>query len=243
MIFAANWKMHKTQGEAAAFFDAFLKKSLPQDDRFIFFPPFTALQEVVKLLQKTPIFVGAQNVYFEREGAFTGEVSVAMVRELGVRFCLVGHSERRHIFGELNAWMGKKVAAVLEGGLVPIYCVGETKEERAQGATERVLAEQLEAALSPLRTFSADSFVIAYEPVWAIGTGSACPPKEAGRQAAWIKEWFQARGVATPIEVLYGGSVSPTNAAAFLKEPGISGLLVGGASLDPEKFYAVIASQ
>lgn len=239
-IAAANWKMHKTRAEAKAYLDAFLAKPLPDGVSIVLFPSFLSLETVISQCQGTAVEVGAQNMHFEDSGAFTGEVSGLQLLELGVKFLLVGHSERRHCFQEPNEWMGKKVTKALELGITPILCVGETKEERDAGKTEAVLQAQLEAVVQVLLDKKPPLFHVAYEPVWAIGTGFPCNENEAQRQAAWIKTFLTEKGFQGEVAVLYGGSVKPENINGFMKQKDLSGALVGGASLDPQAFYQIV---
>jgi triosephosphate isomerase len=245
-VLAGNWKMNLGPAEAAAFFDRFLALWSPRDDRTVaFFPAalsFAAAREA--LAGRPDVRLGVQNVHFEQSGAFTGELSVPMAAGAGAAFVLVGHSERRHVFGESTADTVKKVRAVLNGGLVPLLCVGETLEERRAGRAEAVVDEQLAPALAELQDGEAERLVIAYEPVWAIGTGVNATPADAGAMHRFIRDRlarrFAASGASIPI--LYGGSVKPDNAAELLAEDGVDGVLVGGASLDPAGFAAICAA-
>jgi len=223
MLIAGNWKMFKTQAETRAFCAAF---SPPEGVDVVICPPFTSLAVAVE----SGLTVFAQNVHWAEEGAYTGEVSVAMLQELGVAGSLVGHSERRQYFGETDESVARRVRAALEGGLDVIACVGETLEERERGQTELVLRLQTEAIRDAVG--APDELVIAYEPVWAIGTGMTATPEIAQDAHAFIKSLIDA-------PVLYGGSVKPENAAELLAQPDVDGALVGGASLDPDSFAAI----
>jgi triosephosphate isomerase (TIM) len=225
MLIAGNWKMYKGPAEAAEFCLGLREQELEGVD-VVVCPPFVSLAVVVQLLAGTEIAVAAQNVHWEDEGAYTGEVSAPMLRELGVYGTVVGHSERRQFFGDTDETVARRAHAALEAGLFVIACVGETEQEREQGQTEDVLRRQL-ALLE-----ADDTLVLAYEPVWAIGTGKTATPELARDAHAFIKSELEA-------PVLYGGSVKPDNAAELLAQPGIDGALVGGASLDLESFTAI----
>ena len=242
MVFAANWKMHLGPEGAGAFCDVFLKRFEARDDREIwFFPPAVTLAAVVARVKDTGILVGAQNVYWEFKGAFTGELSVPLTREAGGGAALIGHSERRHIFGESIEETGRKVRAVLEGDLAPVFCVGERLAERESGNTIKVVLNQL-GALKGLSSGNLDRTIIAYEPVWAIGTGKTATPKDASVVHAAIRAWMIEHGADEEnVRVLYGGSVKPANVEVLLAETEIDGVLVGGASLDPESWRRIVS--
>jgi len=245
-ICAANWKMHKTRPEAAAFADALpplIAGTLAQVEVFVC-PPFTALAPVVERLGDSEIRVAGQNMHFEDSGAFTGEVSAPMLGDLGVDGVIVGHSERRQHFGETDDALARKVPAALAADLVPILCVGETLEQREAGETETVLRRQVEADLADVGEDDLHRVVIAYEPIWAIGTGRNATPEQAAEAIGFIRSLVGARSesAAGAIRILYGGSVKPENAAEVLAPDGIDGALVGGASLDPDDFAAVVAA-
>ncbi len=227
MLIAGNWKMHKGQEEAAAFCRA-LRDQLEWVDGVdvAVCPPFLSLGAAVQALAGTDIAVAAQNVHWEVEGAFTGEVSAPMLFELGVYGAIVGHSERRQLFGETDETVGRRAAAALEAGLWVIACVGETEAEREAGETEAVLRRQA----APLRAH--EQLVLAYEPVWAIGTGKTATPEQAQETHAFLHSLID-------VPILYGGSVKPDNAAELLGQPDVDGALVGGASLDVESFAAI----
>ena len=225
MLIAGNWKMYRGPAETAEFCLGLREQELEGVD-VVVCPPFVSLAVAVQLLAGTEIAVAAQNVHWEEKGAYTGEVSAHMLRELGVYGTLVGHSERRQYFGETDETVGKRVHAALEGGLFVIACVGETEQEREEGETENVLRRQL-SVLEP-----DDNLVLAYEPVWAIGTGKAATPDHAQEAHAFIKSQLE-------VPVLYGGSVKPDNAAELLAQPDVDGALVGGASLELESFTAI----
>jgi triosephosphate isomerase (TIM) len=245
-LVVANWKMHKTVAESLDFARALGPKlgGLSGVDVAVA-PPFTALAPLRDALAGTPIALAAQNAHFEKSGAFTGEVSVPMLAELGVRYVILGHSERRQLFGETDEVVAKKVAAVHGAGLRPILCVGELLAERESGRTFDVLARQLAGSLAGSDRALARALVIAYEPVWAIGTGRTATPAIAQEAHAFIRVRLADRfgAEASGIRIQYGGSVKPENAAELLAQPDIDGALVGGASLDPEGFSAIIRSR
>ena len=228
MLIAGNWKMYKGPAETAEFC-VDLKRRLDDLDAVdvAVCPPFTSLAVAVQILAGTEIAVAAQNVHWEREGAFTGEVSAPMLRELGVYGAIVGHSERRQYFGETDATVAKRAKAALEAGLSVIACVGETETEREAGETKDVLRRQVSVLEGE------DNLVVAYEPVWAIGTGKTATPELAQEAHAFIKALYD-------VPVLYGGSVKPENAAELMAMPGIDGALVGGASLEVDSFAAIV---
>jgi triosephosphate isomerase len=239
VLFAANWKMHVAPGEARLYLDRFLELDQPREGRtLVFFPPAVSLEAVAgRLAAHDHLMVGAQDVHWEPKGAYTGAVSVPLVRSAGAGVVLVGHSERRHVFGETDADTARKVRAVLDGGLQAMLCVGETLEQREAGETEAVVARQLTAALSGVEP--AADLVIAYEPVWAIGTGRNATPEDAAAVHAAIRVVLERLGLPRATRVLYGGSVNAGNAAALLAQAEIDGVLVGGASLDPEGWAGI----
>jgi triosephosphate isomerase len=241
LIFAGNWKMHLGPEGAGRFLDRFLAGYRPAADREVwFFAPAVSLTTVAAAVRdRAGLRVGIQHVHWEGKGAFTGETSVAMAKEAGATAALVGHSERRHVFGETDAETGRKVRAVLAGNLTPVLCVGETLEERERGDTLAVVHRQI-AVLEGLATDDLKRVLIAYEPVWAIGTGRNATPEDAAQVHAAIRKQLQSLG-AHPAEtwILYGGSVKPDNAAALVAEAEIDGVLVGGASLDPDSWSAI----
>ena len=244
LIFAANWKMHHGP-EAGRRFIERLEELLPPTEghELWFFPPAATLSAVTAALGGRPdARAGAQNVYWEPKGAFTGEMSVAIAKEAGARGALVGHSERRHVFGETDEDARRKVAAVLDGGLVPMLCVGEKLAEREAGRTEEVVLRQLDAALGGLPAGSLDRVLVAYEPVWAIGTGKNATPADAAAVHVVIRTRLAVLGRAADRPVLYGGSVNTKNVAALLAEPELDGVLVGGASLEPEGWAELISA-
>jgi triosephosphate isomerase len=242
-IVAANWKMHKTVREAETFVAAFLPRVAGvRDVEIVLAPPFTALAAVAAKLAGSAVALAAQNVNAEKQGAFTGEIAPGMLAELGCRYGIVGHSERRALYGESDAVVAKKAAALLDHGLRPIVCVGETLEQREQGRTGAVVGAQLEGSLAAVPRERAGEIVVAYEPVWAIGTGRTATPELAQEVHATIRARLRERFGATgdAIRIQYGGSVKPDNAASLLSQPDIDGALVGGASLEPESFARIV---
>jgi triosephosphate isomerase len=242
LIFAANWKMNVTPGEARAFAGRFLALTAPRPERSLwFFPSAVTLEAAAAAFASRPdIRIGAQDVYWEAKGAFTGATSVALARGAGAVGALVGHSERRHVFGETDAETGKKVRALLAAGMAPMLCVGEKLEERESGRTEAVVLRQLRAGLEGLAAAELESVVIAYEPVWAIGTGRNAMPPDAAQVHRAIRAELLRLGATARTAVLYGGSVNQGNVAALLAEAEIDGVLVGGASLDPEGWAKIV---
>jgi len=230
LLFAANWKMHIGPRDAREYLAIFRHAYSPIDGRQVwFFPPAVSLEAAAEGIEHRPdLSVGVQDIHWEPKGAFTGAISGPLAVQGGARATLVGHSERRHVFGETDAETGKKVAAALAAGLHPVLCVGETLAEREAGQTMEVVTRQLEAALPG----AISTLTIAYEPVWAIGTGRNATPKDAADVHSGIRAWLKKRG-AEGIKILYGGSVNLKNAAELLAERELDGVLVGGASLDP----------
>jgi len=237
---AANWKMHKTVAEATAFVDALLPRIAATQHDVVICPPFTALTAVVERRYGTAVKVAAQNMHGEEAGAFTGEVSAPMLAELDVEAVVLGHSERRQYFGETDEALAAKVPAALAAGLEPILCVGESEEARDAEQTKGVLERQLQADLAAVESIRLHDVVVAYEPIWAIGTGRTATPEQAQDACAFIRDVLRERGSGDAVRILYGGSVKPANAAELLAQPDIDGALVGGASLDPEDFAAIV---
>jgi triosephosphate isomerase len=238
---AANWKMHKTVAEAAAFVDALLPRIAATRHDIVLCPPYLALGEVVERSRGSAVRVAAQNMHEEESGAFTGEVSAPMLLEADVDAVILGHSERREHFGESDEALARKLPAALAAGLEPILCVGESEEARDGGQTEAVLERQLQADLAAVEPIALARVVIAYEPIWAIGTGRTATPEQAQEACACIRDTLRRRGgEADAVRILYGGSVKPDNAAELLAQPDIDGALVGGASLDPGDFAAIV---
>jgi triosephosphate isomerase (TIM) len=235
IILAGNWKMFKTQAETLEFVQGFkpLVDDTPDDREVVLCVPFTNLSLLSKTLHGSCIQVGAQNVHWDVNGAYTGEISAAMLTEIGVRYVIVGHSERRQLFGETNETVNFRLRAAQKAGLTPILCVGETKQQRDAGTTEDVIFEQLAKGLAGV---DQSNLVIAYEPIWAIGTGDTCATPEANRVCAAIRSKLHNKDV--PIQ--YGGSVKPENIDEIMAQPDIDGALVGGASLEPASFARIV---
>jgi triosephosphate isomerase len=242
-LIAGNWKMHKTIAEAEAFVQALLPRvqGLQGVDVAVC-PPFTALQAVVDSARGSGVGVYAQNMHQAPQGAFTGEVSAPMLTEIDVDGVVLGHSERREYFCETDRALAEKVPAAMDAGLLPVLCVGETEEERERGDTERKLRHQVQEGLEKLDTARLGDVVIAYEPIWAIGTGQVAMPEQAQEAIAFVRALVadRDREQAERTRVLYGGSVKPENAAELLALPDVDGALVGGASLDVESFVAIV---
>ncbi len=242
-ILAANWKMNKTVGEAVAFVEAFLPHLEDADGvDVVLAPPFPALDRVAQALAGSPVAVAAQNVHPEEKGAFTGEVAPGMLADLGCAYTIVGHSERRHLFGDSDAFVARKAEALLRHGIRPIVCIGETLEEREAGRTFTVLETQLEGSLAQVPAERTADLVIAYEPVWAIGTGRTATPEQAQEAHAFVRERLakQFGEAGRGIRIQYGGSVTPDNVYALMGQPDVDGALVGGASLDPTSFLRIV---
>jgi triosephosphate isomerase len=246
-ILAANWKMYKTAAEATGFFRSFLPAIQGLSGReVVVAPPFTAIAAASEAIAGSTehVSLAAQDMHFENEGAYTGEISSLMLKEFGVRWVIVGHSERRHIIGEGDDLIALKLAAAMDAELIPILCIGETLEEREANRTLEVLERQLATGLSKVGSAAAGRLVLAYEPVWAIGTGKTATVGQAQDAHAHIRSWLAGRfnsSIAGEIRILYGGSAKPGNVDELLAAQDVDGALVGGASLDPESF-AQIAS-
>ncbi len=243
-VIAGNWKMYKTQGEARAFMAAFLPMVAGVTHcEIVVAPPFTALAAVAEACRGTKIKVAAQNMHWEKEGAFTGEISAGMITELGCQAVIIGHSERRHYFGETDATVQLKVKAAVVAGLTPIVCVGELLAEREANKTEAVLERQIGEGLAALTEEEFSRILIAYEPVWAIGTGRTATPDMAASAHRFIRqqaaEQFTSES-AEQVRILYGGSVKPESIRTLMAEDEIDGALVGGASLDAQSFGSIV---
>ncbi len=244
LFIAGNWKMNKGIKETGIFFNRLFELIDNYDSIDVAIaPPFTSLPEAVKMCREKKVLIGAQNMYFEEEGAFTGEISPLFLKELNVDFVILGHSERRHIFNESNELISKKVKTALKHDLTPVLCVGETLKEREDEKTETVLKEQMDSAFNDISPDDAKKVIIAYEPVWAIGTGKTATPEIAGDAHFFIrkriKELYNSI-VAEEIRIVYGGSVKPENAKALLDVKDIDGALIGGASLSADSFAKII---
>jgi triosephosphate isomerase (TIM) len=246
MLLCANWKMNLSAKEAAEFINTYARSLVPSSVPTVILAPFTAIPAVAEAvktsaLPRERLAFGAQNLYFESFGAFTGEVSATMLLELGCQYAVCGHSERRQIFGETDEIVGKKVIRCVETGLTPIFCIGETLDERKAGNVEIVLKRQLDVGLSRLTEDQFSKLVVAYEPVWAIGTGVVATPEQAQDAHHFIRHRLKAMcgETAKRIHVLYGGSVNPQNVESLMGQPDIDGALVGGASLKVDSLLAL----
>ena len=243
-VIAGNWKMFKTVEETVRFFDEFKPLVAGADHcEILLCTPFPALTAAVDTVRGTGIAIGAQNLYWEKQGAFTGEVSAPMIKAAGCSHVLVGHSERRQYFGETDATVLKRTLAALEEGLTPVVCIGETLDERESGSTEAVLATQFTDGVGALTPDQFSRIIIAYEPVWAIGTGRTATPEIAEEAHAFIRQKVADKfgaGLAAGVRILYGGSVKPDNVNSLMSCENIDGGLVGGASLKPEDFAKIV---
>ncbi len=243
-LMAANWKMYKTPDQSRDFFRDFLPLVANHGrDEIAVCPPFVDLRATIESSKDSNIFIGAQDMHWEKEGAFTGEISAGMLLAVGCTHVIIGHSERRQYFGETDDTVNLKLKAALEAGLVPIVCVGEVLEERESGLTEDVLRRQCLRAFHAISGKKAAKLVVAYEPVWAIGTGKTATPQLASEAHSLIRsEAAKAFGdtLANNLRILYGGSVKPDNVKSLMEEEEIDGALVGGASLDPKSFAAIV---
>ncbi len=243
-LVVGNWKMFKTSAEGARFVRELVAVLGEVQDRDVMVsPPFTGLLEAAQAAEGSSVSIAAQDVFWEREGAYTGEISAAMLAALGVKAAIIGHSERRRYFGETDDSAAKKVRAVLDSGLLPILCVGETEDEREAGRTEEVLARQVPSGLGFVQADEGTVTAIAYEPVWAIGTGRTATPEVAREAIAYVREQVKnTLGIraAHAVRVLYGGSVGPDNIDELMAQPGVDGVLVGGASLQVGSFARIV---
>jgi triosephosphate isomerase (TIM) len=237
-VIAGNWKMYKTQLEASEFLQGFMPQleDTPPDRDIILCVPYTDLFAMSQNLHGSSIRLGAQNVHWEEFGAYTGEISAPMLTELGVRYVIVGHSERRQYFGETDETVNMRLKAAQNAGLTPILCVGETKQQRDMDETESIICDQLKGGLTDI---DQTNLIIAYEPIWAIGTGDTCAAKDANQVIGLIRR--QLKNVDVPIQ--YGGSVKPDNVDEIMAQPEIDGALVGGASLQPDSFARIVNYQ
>jgi triosephosphate isomerase (TIM) len=246
-LIAANWKMNKTIGEARSFCDELLPEVEDRGEdaaAVAICPPFLALPLVAQLCAGTGVGVAGQNMYYEQSGAFTGEVSAAMLLDAGATGVVLGHSERRQFFGETDEGLARKVPVALAAGLLPILCVGESDDERERDETDQVLRRQVEAALSRVPDGRLAEVVVAYEPIWAIGTGKTATAEAANDACGFIRSLIGSRDAeaAERVRIQYGGSVKPANAGDLLGQVEIDGALVGGAALDPDDFAAIVAA-
>lgn len=243
-VIAGNWKMYKTQAETRAFFSAFSPLvSASKHCDIVVAPPFTAIPAAVEAAKNTNIAISAQNVYWEKEGAFTGEISTGMLVEAGCRYVIIGHSERRQFFGDTEETVVKKTKAALSAGLTPIVCLGEHLSHRESGQTRQVCKEQFDGGLGWLTPDEFSRIVVAYEPVWAIGTGRTATPEMAAEVHKFLRQLAAEKFSAThasALRVLYGGSVKPDNIKGLMAQEELDGALVGGASLDPNSFASIV---
>ncbi|MEP0821505.1 MAG: triose-phosphate isomerase [Ignavibacterium sp.] len=244
-VIAGNWKMNKDADGSVELINGLITRSgeIPNGVTVVLCPPFTSLAIAQRLLDGVPMALGGQNMHYEDEGAFTGEISAGMLKSVGCTFVIIGHSERRQIFGETNDLVNKKVKKALSAGLRPIICVGETLEERERGVTEQVINVQLKGALQDVPENEVSRAIIAYEPVWAIGTGKNATPDQAADVHKYIRKilgQFYSWNIAEKTIIQYGGSVKPDNARGLLAKADIDGALVGGACLKPESFMEIV---
>ncbi len=242
-LMAGNWKMYKTRPETRAFFDAFVPLVAGVDDRDVLLcPPAVCLETAVAATAGSVVRVGAQTMHYAAEGAYTGELAPAMLAELGVTHVILGHSERRQYFAENDADLARKVRAALDGGLTPVLCCGETLDEREAGHTESKVGGQIDADLAEVGVAELAALAIAYEPIWAIGTGRTATPETAQEIVAFVRRRLRERfgAAADDVRILYGGSVKAANIDALMAQPDIDGVLVGGASLDPQEFARIV---
>jgi len=246
-LIAGNWKMYKTLAEARTLAIAVVEATAGLKDRDVMVaPPCTALTVVAAVLANSKVALAAQNVHWEEQGAYTGELSPAMLREIGARMAIVGHSERRQIFKESDAMVNKRIIGSLQHGIVPVFCIGETLAEREAGQTLAVLEKQLEAGLAGVSLDDPDRLVIAYEPVWAIGTGKTATEGQAQEVHGFVRETVGKlfeKNIAAGMRILYGGSVKPENIDILMHQADIDGVLVGGAALQAESFARIIRFQ
>lgn len=242
-LIAGNWKMYKTTSEALGFVEAFIPLMGESDIEVALCVPFTQLPAVKEAIKDTKIKIGAQNMHYDDEGAFTGEISPVMLKEIGVDYCIIGHSERRSYFGETDGTVNKKLHAAFKHGITPILCVGESLEERDSGKTEYIVRGQIENGLSDLEAKDVSRMVVAYEPIWAIGTGKTATAEQANETIAYIREVIRemyGEEISEQVRIQYGGSVKPNNASEIMNQEDIDGALVGGASLNPHDFIEII---
>ena len=245
-LIAGNWKMNKTLDESVKLVEGILEKIKSYDDREILFcPPFTSLYEISEMIKDRNVKLGGQNLYFEEKGAYTGEISGKMLKSVGCDYVIIGHSERRNYFNETDEFIRKKIIRAKEEELIPILCIGEKLEEREKGVTEKVVSKQITTCLRSIPVNDADELVVAYEPVWAIGTGRNATPEQAEEVHIFLRELIgdmYSNNIKEELRIIYGGSVNPGNARSLLSQPNIDGALVGGASLKVDDFVAIIES-
>ena len=245
-VIAGNWKMHKTNPEAIRLVTQlrkYMEKTPPRKTRVIVCPPFTALSVVNEAIKGSKIQLGAQNMFWEEEGAFTGEISPRMIESTGAKYVIIGHSERRRYFKEDEHTINRKIHLALKNKLKVIHCIGETLEEREQNLTQDIIINQIEWGLKNITPEQMKNIIIAYEPVWAIGTGKTATPEQAQEVHAFVREMLNTiigQNVGDRVTILYGGSVKPENAAGLLAQPDVDGALVGGACLEARSFFKII---
>ena len=242
-IIAGNWKMNKTIKESIEFAKELKEIQLDKNIEAVICPPYTALGELAKFFANTSVAIGAQNVHYEDSGAFTGEVSAPMLKEIGVTYVIIGHSERREYFGETDHMVNQKLLKALEANLTPIVCVGESLDQREAGITEKVIKAQMEAAFKDVKIEDIKDIVVAYEPVWAIGTGKTATKEEANQVCGFIRSLIgdlYSKDEAEKIRIQYGGSVKPSNIKELMAEKDIDGALIGGASLKADEFASMV---
>lgn len=246
-LIAGNWKMHTTVQEARQLASTVVGAAAKASGRDVMIaPPYTALAAVGKVLAGSAVLLGAQNVHWEEKGAFTGEISAAMLQDVGCTMAIVGHSERRHVFGETDSMINRRVAAALQSGLIPVLCIGETLAQREAGQAFTVLQNQVRAGLAGIEVADGAKLVVAYEPVWAIGTGKTASEGQAQEAHSFIRNLLAdifEKNIAAGIRILYGGSVKPDNIDILMRQEDIDGALVGGAALNAESFERIICFQ
>ena len=243
-LIAGNWKMHTTREEARELASAVVRAAAKAADRDVMIaPPYTALRSVAGVLAGTGVLLGAQNVHWEEKGAFTGEISAPMLKDAGCVMAIVGHSERRHVFGETDFMINRRITGALQFGLIPVFCIGETLKQREAGQTMKVLEDQVRSGLAGIEMTDSSRLVVAYEPVWAIGTGKTATEGQAQEAHSFIRELLAdiyEKNIAAGIRILYGGSVKPENIDILMHQDDIDGALVGGAALNAETFERII---
>jgi len=243
-LIAGNWKMYKTPDEAAETARQLVERvSRVTDVDIMIAPTFTALAPVYKVIQNSPVALGGQNLFWENEGAYTGEISAPMLKSAGCRYCIIGHSERRQYFAETDQTVNKKILAAIQAGLEPVFCIGETEKEREAGQTLSVLDKQVKKGLESLVLEQLNTLIVAYEPVWAIGTGKTATADQAQEVLQFIRSLLSknfGKPLSDSVRILYGGSVKPDNIAGLMSMPDIDGALVGGASLKAESFSRIV---
>ena len=246
-LIAGNWKMHTTAHEAQDLASAVVLAANKVTGRDVMIaPPYTALTAVSTILSGTGVTLGAQNVHWEEQGAFTGEISAPMLKDLGCSMAIVGHSERRHVFGETDIMINKRIIGAMQFGLIPVFCIGESLEQRESGSTLKVIEDQVRAGLADIEVSDGARIVVAYEPVWAIGTGKTATEAQAQEVHCFIRtllEDIYEKNIAAQIRILYGGSVKPENVDILMQQDDIDGALVGGAALKAEMFERIICFQ